>query len=161
MDGFDPARSRDALSDAVCSTFADMTFIDVAPARAGAGPGARPVAAPGIREVRAAIDVLRPVSGRLELRMPEDLRARILDILYDGSEGEGGERRDDSVLELLNVIAGQFLSRYFGRNAEVKLELPQYLYFHEDNEGETIVDLDFDAEGLPARALLSSIRYRY
>lgn len=167
VDGYDPERSREALVGAVSCAFADMAFMDVAPfgdasgGSTGGSTGAASADTGSGREVRAAIDMLKPVSGRLELRMPEELRARILDTLYGGAEEPAGERRDDTVLELLNVVAGQFLSRYFGSGAGVKLELPQYLYFHEGYEGEAVLDLAFDAEGLPVRALLSSVRYRY
>lgn len=154
IDGFEPETARTALMQAVNCAYADMIFVDVEPRDAVPSPLAE-------RELRVAIDMLRPVSSRIEMRMPEELRARIQETLFNGAEFHEGERRDDSILELLNVIAGQFLSRCFGPESEVKLELPQYLYFEEKGEGSVILDLGFDAEGLPVRVILSSIRYRY
>lgn len=157
-EAYDPARAGSALAEAVTCAFGDMTFLDAEPLPSGRAadlPDSLP------EETRAIIDLLRPASARLELRIPSELRARMLEILYSGGEEGGGEERDDSILELLNVIAGQFVTRYFGRGGDVKLELPRYLYFHEDFEGDAVLDLAFDAEGSPFRVILSSIRYRY
>ena len=123
-EAYDPARAGSALADAVSCAFGDMTFLDAEPLPAG-----RAVSLPESlpEETRAIIDLLRPASARLELRIPSELRARMLEILYSGdSESEGeGEERDDSILELLNVIAGQFVTRYFCRGNDVKLALPR------------------------------------
>jgi hypothetical protein len=165
-ESYDPERTRAALIDAVGCAFADMAFIDIEPLpdEVPAAPlaGQAP-AAPGQaeREIRVAIDILRPMSARLELRLPESLRARVLEILCLGGEDPAATPRDDSILELLNVIAGQFISRYFPPKTDIKLELPQYLFFHAADEGETIRTVRFDAEGLGFEATLYAIRYRY
>jgi hypothetical protein len=128
-------------------------------------------------EARAAIDALEPVSCSIELRMGDSLRRRISDILFSGQAAGGsanGDASDDALLELLNVIAGSFLTDYFGPGGEIKLDLPRYLYFGDDAastgrevpEGQSsgsrvVAELDLDAEGEPLKAVLSSVRYRY
>jgi hypothetical protein len=149
----EPARAAAILMDAIASTFADMAFVDVEPASEGSASAE--IEAP----VRAAIDVLKPVSCRLEIRCSSSLKARIEATLFQG-EGEG-RIEEDSLLEILNVAAGVFLTSYFGPGADIKLELPQYLFSSEGSEGEILASAEGDAEGEPLRAALTSIRYRY
>ena len=72
------------------------------------------------------------------------------------------------------MIAGTFLTDYFGPDVEIKLDLPRYLYFGDgavvpgrDAQGgqsgtsRVVAELDLDAEGEPLKAILSSVRYRY
>ena len=162
---FDPSRAAPMLEAAVSRVFADMAFID-----AERSPRPAQVAQP---EARAAIDALEPARCSIELRMGDSLRRRIADILFSGQAGSG-EASDDALLELLNVIAGSFLTDYFGPGGEIKLDLPRYLYFGDeaalpgrDAQGgpgggsRVVAELDLDAEGEPLKAILSSIRYRY
>lgn len=162
---FDPSRAAPMLEAAVSRVFADMAFIDAGPA-----PRPREVAQP---EARAAIDALEPASCSIELRMGDSLRRRISDILFSG-QAASGAASDDALLELLNVIAGSFLTDYFGPGGEIKLDLPRYLYFGDEaaaagrgaqgsqsGASRVVAELDLDAEGEPLKAILSSIRYRY
>lgn len=166
---FDPSRAAPMLGAAVSRVFADMAFIDAGPA-----PRPRGMSQP---EARAAIDALEPASCSIELRMGDSLRRRIADILFSGQAASGagnGDASDDALLELLNVIAGSFLTDYFGPGGEIKLDLPRYLYFGDeaasagrDAQGgmgsgsRVVAELDLDAEGEPLKAILSSVRYRY
>lgn len=150
-DAIDPARAAAVLIEAVASTFADMAFIDVEATAAGSVGG--DIASP----VRAAIDVLRPVSCRIEIECPASLKERIESTLFQG-DGPGGE---DSLLEILNVAAGVFLSSYFGPGEDIKLELPQYLFLSDGAAGAVLAQTSADAEGEPIRVVLRSIRYRY
>jgi hypothetical protein len=158
-DTLDPGRAAAALMEALSSAFADMAFIDVQPsARKGPVPSAGAGAAEGAdRTVRAAIDVLRPLSCRIELECPVSLSARVEETLFMGEAG----KEEDAILELLNVLAGLFLSSYFGPGTDIKLELPQYLFMSGDLDGEVLAMVDGDAEGVPVRAVLKTIRYRY
>lgn len=150
-DTIDPARAAGILMEAFSSTFADMAFIDIEPATDKGALILDPI--------RAAIDVLKPVSCRLEIECPASLKARVEETLFQG-QGEGGSEAD-SLLEMLNVAAGVFLTAYFGSGAEVKLELPEYLYFSDGSEGDVLAQAAGDAEGVPVRAVLRSVRYRY
>jgi hypothetical protein len=153
-DTIDAAKAASILMDTLSTTFADMAFIDVEPlAGTPAGAAPRAIESP----VRAAIDVLRPVSCRLEIECPASLKERVEATLFQGE----GSSEEDSLLEILNVAAGVFLTAYFGSGADIKLELPQYLFFSDGSEGEVLARAEADAEGEPLRACLRSIRYRY
>jgi len=154
MEGFDLGRARAELGKAVIDAMADMAFLDAEPRTPG---GAEPSHAWGFH---SAIDVLRPVSCRIELQSQEELLERITDILFEEPAQEGPER-EDAILEMLNVVAGSFLTAYFGRGTDIKLELPRCMFSSGGDEGDSIARIDFDAEGSPLRVSLSSIRYRY
>lgn len=159
-DTIDRSRASALLMEAMASTFADMAFIDVEPVPPGGSRGEPSPAgevAPGTGAARAAIDVLRPLSCRIEIECPASLKERIEATL---SQGEGGSE-EDSLLEILNVAAGVFLTAYFGPGADIKLELPQYLFLSEGAEGTVLAEGSADAEGHALRAVLRSIRYRY
>jgi hypothetical protein len=148
---FDEAKASAILGAAVSEVFSDMAFLDAQVSFANHGLDGK--------SVRAAIDVLKPASCRLELRLAESLRSRIFDILYVDGPPVGAS--EDAVLELLNVMAGSFLTEYFGEAGDIRLELPRYLYLNGEAEGQALVDLGFDVEGEALRVLLSSVRYRY
>lgn len=156
---FNAERAVCVLADSVASVFADMAFIDVErTAQTGAsGP------APGSdTERRAVIDVLSPLSCRIELAITTALRDRILDTLFgDLDKEEQRKTAEDPLLEMLNIIAGSFLSAYFGPGTDIQLELPRYLYLSEPSQDESVSSITLDAEGEPLKASISSVRYRY
>lgn len=145
------------LSECVSSVFADMAFIDV-----------QEIFDPPPKEEKSsnekcvAIDVLAPISCRIELRINQVLRDRIVENLFGySSDAEQKKNGEDAILEMLNIIAGSFLSAYFGTGMEIQLELPQYLYFDDESPGQTVARIFARAEGEPLSVTLNSIRYRY
>ncbi len=158
----DPDRSARLLAEAASSVFADMAFIDVAEDQENGDEGAAKGESGAGETTCAAIDVLSPLSCRIELRFPESLRERIVDILFSESpEQEKKKNAEDSILEMLNVIAGTFLASYFGSGTEVQLALPRCLYLDEELPGTAVADLRLDAEGCAFGLSLYSVRYRY
>jgi hypothetical protein len=154
-ENLDPDRAGAILADCVSSVFADMAFIDVESGTAGSAQGVG-------GERRAAIDVLSPLSCRIELTINEAIRDRVFDTLFgDASEEEQKKAAEDPLLEMLNIIAGSFLSGYFGSGVDIQLELPRYLYLGEVSPGQTVSSIALDAEGQPLKAAISSVRYRY
>lgn len=151
---FDKGRAQILLAETLSSVFADMAFVDLEPPNRGAEAASAPP------EVRAAIDVLKPISWRIELACSQALKTRIEETLSLGGD-DGGQDTGDSILEMLNVAAGSFLTSYFGPGTAIKLELPQYLYFPEDESGEALAEAACDAEGERIRISLRSVRYRY
>ncbi|MEI6387132.1 MAG: hypothetical protein WCQ50_10875 [Spirochaetota bacterium] len=148
-DGMDPKKASDALIEAVQSSFAEMAFIDVVVDSSNAEVP---------QHDRAAIDIMKPVSLRLEISASPGLRSRISDTLF----GDMADRqKDDAFLELVNVAAGVFLSAYYGSGSEVRLELPRYLFGDDDIDGSLVTELKFNAEGEPIIAAIRSVRYRY
>lgn len=149
---FDSAKAAGLLSETVTSVCADTAFLDASPARTPIGAQ--------VRFEGVAIDILRPISCALEFYFTAEFGGKLADALFE--EGlSSDENARDSILELLNIAAGTFLSAYCGPGADIKLELPRFLSGAPEDEGETICSIDFDAEGLPLRAVLRSIRYRY
>jgi len=147
----DPARAGSCLSESVSATLAEMAFVDAIALPQGA-------ASPGSGGPVATIDVLAPLSLRIELGFSDALRARIVSTLFAGEAAPGGAA-GDAILEILNVIAGSFLSLYFGPGTPVSLSLPRYLRGAE--AGEPVASVEFDAEGERASASVLSVRYRY
>lgn len=150
-DSIDAEKAATALGAATVSVFADMAFLDATcvPRSAQARPQES-------FDVCAVIDILKPLSCRLELRMPKTLSDSIVETL-----GSDGPDMDDAVLEMVNVLAGVFISEYFGPGATIKLELPMYLYEPLEDEDAPIAIVAGDAEGKPFEALIRSVRYRY
>jgi len=158
----DPERARALLTEATSTVFAEMAFIDagLAPERA-APDGAARTAIEGDTRC-AVIDAMAPLSCRLELRVPAAIHNRIVDSLFsECPEAERKKNAEDSLLEMLNVIAGNFLSGYFGADTELQLSLPRYLYLDEPAQGTVVTRLRLDAEGTPFEMALYSVRYRY
>lgn len=152
-ENIDPVKAAQMLADCVSSVFADMAFIDVQKSETAAT----------VEDERCvAIDILAPVSCRIELRISRALRDKIVENLFgeapDSVQKKNGE---DSILEMLNIITGAFLSAYFGTGTEIQLELPQYLYFEEQSSGNVVAKVFMTAEGEPLNIALSSVRYRY
>jgi len=164
----DAERAARVLSEIAPSIFGEMAFMDAVPVAVAWGPEAD--AASRVEDgVHIAIDMLKPLSCRLELEFPRALSDRMNETLYgppdaspeavaEGCDPEGG---DDSTLELLNVLAGSFLSGCFGAGASFKLELPFFIFGAAEVSGPAIARVGLDAEGLPVDLTLRSIRYRY
>ncbi len=163
----DTAKALTSLRDAAMSVFAEMVFMDAEPLPAAPG-----LEAYGPDAVHVALDVLKPLSCRLELLMPRALVDRIADTLFGEAEADfspqeatpqaaSNRSRDDSVLEMLNVFAGGFLSNYYGPGTPFKLELPFFIFGEADVTGPVMSSVPLDVEGLPAELILRSIRYRY
>jgi len=145
------------LAESVSSVFADMAFIDVQEifdecSSTKESSGERCV----------TIDVLAPLSCRIELRINQVLRDKIVENLFgaapDSIQKKNGE---DSLLEMLNIITGSFLSAYFGSGTEIQLELPQFQYFSEQSQGQNVAKVLMCAEDEPLSITLNSVRYRY
>lgn len=159
----DAERAAGVLSECAPQIFADMTFMDALPVSVAWGPKADevPAAGTGFQRVHIAIDMLKPLSCRLELEFPRALGDKINETLYGGDAASLADAGDDSTLELLNVMAGAFLSTYFGPGASFKLELPFFIFGASEVSGPAIARIDLEIEGVPATLTLRSIRYRY
>ena len=157
-DMFDAERVKPILEETVASVLAEMAFIDCLPAQAPS-----PEALAQLSHC-VAIDALKPGSFRLELRVAEQFRRKIINLLFD-TESETLANQDsteaDLLLEILNVMTGNFITQYFGSEAAPKLELPRYLYFTDTSEGDVVTNAVLDAEGDLIQVTLRSIRYRY
>jgi hypothetical protein len=152
IQGIDEAKARRALEEAVVSTFADMFFVDAMP---GAGAGV-----PAALDTCAGIDLLKPLSIQIQACFSAPLKRRAIDTLFVGDLTPDSDK-EDAVLEIVNVIAGHFLTNYFGQGVSFKIELPRFLDPGGEGEGAPLFTQDFDAEGSGFRVALRSVRYRY
>lgn len=157
----EPDRCKEILSECVSSVFADTAFIDVVPTEnIEENAGIENI----VFDHCAIIDVLMPVSCRIVLHIQKSLSKKIAETLFAGldeSEGEPQKKAEDSILEILNIIAGLFLSRYFGTGTDIQLELPQYLYEGNERHGQLVTNFRMDAEGERIDVALCSVRYPY
>lgn len=168
-ENFEAVRAANILAGCVSSVFADMAFIDVLetgismPSEDIPDKTGEKGNSPQVKDKRRiSIDVLMPLSCRIELQINTALRDRVVDTLFGDMSNEGKKNTlEDSLLEMLNIIAGSFLSEYFGAGTEIQLELPRYQYLDEQPQGQTIASISMNAEGEPVTVILESVRYRY
>src|SRR6056297_1699093 len=134
--------AKDARLRALQSTLGEMAFIDV-------------IEAQEPQEFETGqlmfIEFYKPIHGRLLLALPIEIKQAIVENIHatDWNELSVNEI-DDCLLELLNVLGGNFLRELEQKDVKVHLSFPTVLFSLEE-----ITDLDsfwkfsFDAEGNP------------
>jgi hypothetical protein len=155
---FEPDRVKMILEQTLSSVLADMAFLDCQ-VPVNQVPGDRS----GLTHC-VAIDALKPGSFRIELRVSEAFRKKVIGMIVEPDAGPSTDMDSseaDFLLEILNVLAGNFLTAYFGQEFEPKLELPRYLFFSDPTDGKAVAETWMDAEGELIEITLRSIRYRY
>ena len=141
----------ESVAPAVERTFSDMAFIDVTE----------------LTEHSAKIDSSHiihiyfhePMEGEIALVLPSECKRMIVENIYgcDWRDLHATEI-DDCLLEILNVLAGNFLDEYWGRDVKHDISLPELRF--DENEidaGSGFTDFYFDAEGVPFKV---SIRFK-
>jgi CheY-specific phosphatase CheX len=133
-------RIGQALTSAVALTFADMSFLDVQPALDEEFSGSGQL---------LHISFSVPVAGGIILQLPLDLKHQIVENIHATPWDELNPTQiDDCLLELLNVLAGNFLQEMFGDDVKVNLSFPEVLF--EKSEVERVdryQDYYYSAEG--------------
>jgi len=107
-----------AVLDAVRVTFEEMAFLDVA-----AGPSAEdPIPQEG---PVLCLTYVAPRTGTFSLRLPKELKFAVAEAIY-GEDWQAltAGQLDDSLLELMNVLAGRLLSQRFGGQSTYSMGLP-------------------------------------
>lgn len=133
---------NEAIINSTINTCAEMTFLDVLEDGEKVDFEAGQL---------LFIEFDRPVYGRLLLTMPSELKRAIVENIHakDWEELTVNEI-DDCLLEVLNVLAGNFLRALHQEEVKVHLNFPHVMVGYEE-----IPDLDsfdvyhFDAEGTP------------
>jgi CheY-specific phosphatase CheX len=133
----------EAVTQAVEKTFADMAFIDAI--RIESGSGMLP------KGQLIHIGFAKPVEGHITLYLDAPLKRLITENIFGKTwDATDDDEIDDCLLELLNVLAGNFLKELGESEEQHHISLPQLLY-----DDETIAALadtqvyNFDAEGHP------------
>ena len=99
------------------------------------------------------IDIISPVNGYVIAYLPLELRKTIVETIHstDWDEMHATEI-DDCLLEILNVIAGNFMTDLLGRDVKYNISFPAVNYDEEDIENiESSQEIYFDAEGFSFR----------
>jgi hypothetical protein len=132
----------DPVAAAVTLTFEEMAFLDVAP-----GPARQPP--PPEDGPWLALSYTRPRPGSLALFLPKAVKFAVAEGIYGESwDALHPGQLDDSLLELMNVLAGRLLTGRYGTGAPCSMGLPTLLYdppeqprtglhrfvFHTDND---------------------------
>ncbi|MFW5710685.1 MAG: chemotaxis protein CheX [bacterium] len=135
-------KAKGAVLRAAQSTLGEMAFIDVIDAETP-------------RDFEAGqlmfIEFYKPIHGRLLMSMPADIKKAIVENIHatDWNELSVSEI-DDCLLELLNVLGGNFLRELKGGETKVQLSFPTVLFSLEEiSDLDSFWKFDFDAEGIP------------
>lgn len=158
----DALKAHQALEETVIAVLADMVFLDCRSLAALPDSSARTLQA----GQSTALTILKPLSLQLELQVGAGFGPLVRHILFPAAATAQPDpsTEADLLLELTNVLAGNFVKRYFGPDAREQFELPRWLPptgLPDFDEGGLIAEAWFDAEGQALRARLRSIRFRY
>ena len=95
------------------------------------------------------IDIISPVNGYIIAYLPLELRKTIVETVHSTDWDEmHATKIDDCLLEILNVIAGNFMADLLGRDVKYNISLPAVNYDEEDIENlQDSQEIYFNAEG--------------
>ena len=132
---------HDSMNEAVMKTFGEMAFIDVIP-----------MSAENVEHSQIMVlEITAPSRGVMFLLMPKECKQNVVENIHgDSWESLNPGQIDDCLLELLNVLGGNFLSYYYGENVTYSLSFPQVIF--DDSELPDLKDFSlfsYDAEGMP------------
>ncbi len=138
----------DSMIEAVKSTFADMVFMDVSETA----------------EVELThysqiihITVMEPEYLDIVLWLPFEIKKEITETVYGKEWGDISDSEiDDCLLEVLNVLTGNFLVEYVGSDIKYSISIPEVLFDESEIEMKNVRDVFFDAEGKPMRVSIIS-----
>lgn len=133
---------KKATQDAVIKTFAEMAFIDAVPLEKSEGDvNYGPI---------LSISFSYPVHGGFILYLPNECKQQIVEDVFARPWDELSlSEIDDCLLELLNVLAGNFLHILCGEDIKYNMNFPEVLFDESDiSPGEDYKTYYFDAEDI-------------
>ena len=137
------AKMEEAMVKAAAKTFSDMAFIDANKLESLS------------EDIQFShivqISLFKPIEGKIALYLPSECKKMIVENIYgiDWKDLKATDI-DDCLLEILNVLAGNFLKRYCGDDVKLNISLPELLFDKEElNGSSSFMDIYFDAEGIP------------
>ncbi len=142
MHNMSKAKAKQAVLRAAQSTLGEMAFIDVIESETPHNFEAGQL---------MFIEFYKPIHGRLLLSMPAEIKQAIVENIHatDWNELSVSEI-DDCLLELLNVLGGNFLRELEEGETKVQLSFPSVLFSLEEiSDLDSFWKFDFDAEGTP------------
>ncbi len=137
-----------ALVAATQSTLGEMAFLDVLESTEAV-------------EFEAGqllyIEFSKPIRGRILLAFPSEIKQEIVENIHATAwEDLSVSEIDDCLLELLNILGGNFLRELHKEDTKVVLSFPHVLFSLEEiSDLENFKEYYFDAEGTPFAVSLS------
>ena len=110
---------KTSLISAVTNTLSDMAFLDVSVIEKNFEEE--------VNENILKINVLEPVYGKIYMNMPDKTKKLIISNIYGNEEKLTTSEEEDGILEVLNVITGNFMLDYFGKDQIYKIDFPTLL----------------------------------
>jgi len=110
---------KTSLISAVTNTLSDMAFLDVAVIKNNFEDQ--------MNENILKINVLEPVYGKIYLNLSDKTKKLIISNIYGNDEKLTSNEEEDGILEVLNVITGNFMLEYFGKDQIYKIDFPTLL----------------------------------
>ena len=137
----------EVLTEAVTTTFSEMAFIDIAAVPGSAETTEEPDESAFSHILSVAFT--EPEAGKIALYLPYACKRQIVENIY-GSDWQtlSSTEIDDCLLEILNVLAGNFLNRWYAREGRVGMSFPELLF--DDHRIHNLAkrkEYCFDAEG--------------
>lgn len=146
---FDEAGIRRSFTDSVVDTFAEMAFIDVIQENDYVGE----ISYSSIM----GLNFREPGEGSILFYLTKECKKQLVENIY-GEEWIilNDMEIDDCLLEILNVLAGDFLKNLYGKNQKVSMSFPK-LFFDDDviPLGSYPLTFIFNAEGAMFNAKVS------
>ena len=132
---------KEAIIKAIESVFSEMVFIDTLHLDA--------VPEDFTYTPILYIDIISPVNGYIIAYLPLELRKTIVETIHSTDWDEmHATKIDDCLLEILNVIAGNFMADLLDRNVKYNISFPAVNYDEEDIENlQDSQEIYFNAEG--------------
>ncbi len=149
MTAIDDRLLKHSVGVSITETFAQMAFVDVT-----------------LVEEESAdfqhsqimhISILEPVLGGIALILPSECKQAIVENIYtDDWNTLHDDKIDDCLLEILNVIAGKFLTVFCGNDKMHAMSLPTMLFDKRKiDASHAYREFFFDAEGVPFKVSIS------
>lgn len=138
-----------AFIEATRKTLSEMAFLDALPCDAA---DTEPVCSQVFY-----LSFLEPEQGFAALYLPLECKKTIVENIY-GEDWQQlhSDQIDDCLLEILNVLVGNYLSDVYGENVKRDMGLPQLLFDDAGIADRGIqADIFLDAEGVTFKAVLS------
>ncbi len=108
--------------EAVRLTFEEMAFLDVAPGRS------EEASKPAEGSV-LFLGYSLPKPGSFALCLAKEIKFQVAEAIYgEDWQGLNSRQLDDSLLELMNVLAGRLLTQRFGAKTTYSMGLPTILF---------------------------------
>lgn len=142
MAGITEEKLHEALVAATQNTLGEMAFLDVLEVEKASDFEAGQL---------LFIEFTKPIHGRMLLSFPVEIKRAIVENIHAADWEElSVSEIDDCLLELLNILAGNFLRELHEQNIKVQLSFPHVLFSLEEiSDLHNFTVYHFDAEGTP------------